>query len=220
MNPLRFASHWLLWSTLTNCSQQLPTPLAEVQIYVPGTDGRPLPYKVHEFFNIGLRKPFEAHFLRGLEGRKIPYGRYRYTLVRTDARRPSISNISGEIEIDQPQKWISAFPPGVIEVTESGDEVILDFEPPRPIRVLGQFSSLPHLSGRRWVKLIDLTRQKVSEVPINNDGNFLILGALPGWHLVVLMDDGQVMQAEPLMVRPNQSDVILSIQYRASRPGK
>jgi len=211
---------YLLFLGATCCAQPSPlAPRSTVRFYVPDEYGRPAPYSVHEFYASGLAMTSYTHLFRGTEAHGIPYGRYRYTLVRTDLPSPKLSTINGNLVVRLPEHWVSVEQRGVIRITPEGKEAIVDFHD-EPATVRGSFLPKPALAGRNWVRVYGPSLAGVREAALSNDGRFTLDRKSVGWHILVLMNDGRPIQADPILIPEVPESKDIQVQFRAKAPLK
>jgi hypothetical protein len=169
-----------------------PRDLGSLSFTAVDDDGTILPYQITEFTRTGSNQRSLLDHCQVMVCTKLPYGIYRYRLARTDVRKPTISDIQGELRVHLPQDHITRTPSGVFSILPDGHEAIADLaEPDADVR--GRVLGLPH-SVHSWIEFFNPFSESSFEVPLQKDGTFRILEPPAyGVYVMVIVADGHVL---------------------------
>lgn len=193
-------THPKLWAVLLlSCTVEAQPAnraayVSTVHFHVVDYFGRSLPYKVTQFEDLNSRRDLSSRFDR-LTGSGIPHGTYGYQLSRTD--RPStLSSISGEIALRNPEHWVTLSPEGSVGALPSGDEVHMSYHIASDFVIRGLVRPVPKGEGPVWIvlqQLYDKTYNRSAEAKVDSKGEFRIYVPQWGKSLLTVLQGGQVL---------------------------
>jgi hypothetical protein len=153
--------------------------MGTVSVLVTDTFGALLPSAQIEGRRLYEGKELPVKF-SGTTARSLPFGTYQISAVVS-----GYTAASRRVDVDQPVKWITlALALGEIEGPSTRD-------------LPGRIEPFPETARPIWVKLLGIYSHVVKEVPVNEDGHFLIEGVLPGEYLALVLEPGRVLKVQP-----------------------
>ncbi len=206
---------------IAGCTQHaaVATKVSRVQFYVSDEYGQALDYTVSEFYDTAGKRGEEALFRNTLRADGIRHGVYKYRLVPRKAKAPHASVIQGSIAIRHPEHWLTVEPSGFVRVNGDGNEVIADMDGAYAQDLEGSVLGLPALGGAVWVRLQAFPGSFQTEAAIDKNGRFSFYEVTPGWYVLLLIHDGHVLQAEPLLIPDQPRLRKVAIRYKPAIEG-
>jgi hypothetical protein len=170
-------------------------PVATLTFIVLGPSGDEAPYLVAHFVDTRTGGDFAASF-RGLSATGLPFGAYRYQLVRKDSRGGA-DWLGGQIDVGRREN-LKVLLAGGRAATLDGRPAAIDIRAPEDFAILGVIDPLPVADDANWVHIMGLYQNYQMDLRVAHDGTFRIDEALAGVYMMTIHRAGHVLGARLL----------------------
>jgi len=169
--------------------------VARLRFIVLSPSGDEMPYYVDGFVNTRTGANLASGF-KGLSAAAVPFGLYRYRLLREDVRGDA-GWLSGQIDVSRAEA-LKVLLGSEINARVGGQPAAADVGPVRGFAILGVINPPPGSGAAVWVRLTGLYQDYRLDVAVGPDGTFRIDEPLGGLFMMTIHKGGAVLGARLL----------------------
>ena len=175
--------------------------MATVYFHAVDLYGQQLPYEVARFALENSKQDFSKSFI-GLKGTRLPYGKYSYTLRRTD--HPYSAQLVGTVVVDRAEVWTTVAYGGTLIISDGQTAEPLEGAP-KGFVIAGQIHSREPFNAPVWIRLQCAYASRVIESRVDEAGRFQITEYLRGRYIAAVFSSDRVLYTGIITFRPRNA---------------
>ena len=141
---------------------------------------------------------------------ELPFGRYSYTLGRSDVVTEH-GKIEGQIEVYLPETWVMLEADLTLLIGRDG-VFALDRATPADFVIRGKITPMPEGKDSVWVRFQSPYTRRFAAARVDSSGDFRIYKYLKGSFTLSVVRNGELLHVEPLFFRLNRKPDLLLIK--------
>jgi hypothetical protein len=175
---------------------------------VVDASGKSVPYRMENCTD-SKGKDCIGSFL-GLEAAQLPFGRYSYTLGRSDVVT-DYGKLRGEFRVYRPETWLTLEADPTLSIGPNG-VAASDSALPRDFVIRGKITPMPVGKDSVWIRLQSPYKTRFAEARVDSSGDFRIHQYLLGPFTLSVVRNGEFLHVEAVVFQGSLKPDLLLIK--------